>query len=120
MRARKTQHVRHWHKYFGGVLPASLHFQFRGESGELRHVGGTVGELHRVLLICEADVIRFHTRRGDLSRWLRKAIHDPDLAGAVGELERGFLATPQRDDDAEALRLALLRAIEQRYADAAG
>jgi len=119
IRPRKTQHVRHWHKYFGGVLPASLHFQFRGESGELRHVGGNVGELHHVLMICSPDVIRFHTRRGDLSRWLRKAIHDRDLAQAVSELERDFLATPQQDDDAEALRLALLHAIEQRYIDSA-
>lgn len=119
MRPRKTQHVRHWHKYFGGVLPASLHFQFRAESGEPRHVGGNVEELHRILLICGPDVIRFHTRRADLSRWLRKAIHDPDLARAVSELERNFLTTPQRDDDAETLRFALVRAIEQRYLDSA-
>lgn len=114
---RKTPHVRHWHKYVGRILPPSLHFQFRGESGELRHVAGNVAEFHRVLRTCDPDVIRNHARREDLSRWLRQGIHDLTLGGAVGDLERGFHSTSQQDADVEALRFALLRAIEQRYVD---
>lgn len=117
---RSTHHVRHWHKYFGGELPASLRFQFRGESGELRHVAGNVGELHRVLMLCRPDVVRFHAERGDFSRWLRQAIQDLSLARSVQALERSFAAGARDDADVEGLRLALLRAIEARYVDSSG
>jgi hypothetical protein len=117
MGPRMTRHVRHWHKYFGGQLPDALHFRFRDESGELRHAAGNVEDLHRVLAICAPDVIRYHVRRGDLSRWLHRAIQDVALGRTVHELERGFLGTSQLDTDVESLRMALLRAIEERYAD---
>jgi hypothetical protein len=114
---RDTPHVRHWHKYFAGFLPPSLHFQFRGDSGEVRHVARNVGDLHRVLELCAPDVVRFHAARRDVSRWLRGAIQDESLADAAGELERRFAASAQRDADVAALRRRLLLAIEQRYVD---
>ena len=117
MSPRSTQHVRHWHKYFDGVLPPALRFQFRDESGALRHVAGNIGDLHRILATCEPGVILFHATRGDLSHWLRDGVQDLALAQTVHTLERMFSRSPRRKEDVEALRFELLRAIERRYVE---
>jgi hydroxymethylpyrimidine pyrophosphatase-like HAD family hydrolase len=114
---RDTPHVRHWHKYLAGSLAPSLHFQFRGDTGEVRHVARNVGDLHRVLELCTPDVVRFHAARRDVSRWLRAAIQDESLADAADQLERRFAESSQRDADVAVLRRRLLLAIELRYVD---
>lgn len=114
---RRTRHVRHWHKYFGGRLPPALHFVFRTESEERRHVGANIEEFHRILVVCGPEVIRYHASRRDLSRWLRQAIQDVALGRTVHDLEQAFLDGPRGDPDVEALRLGVIKAIEERYVD---
>lgn len=118
MGRRRTRHVRHWHKYFGAELPPELHFVFRSESQASRHVGTNMGEFHRILLACDPELVRYHAARRDFSRWVRQAIQDMALGGAVGEKERTFLEGAQDDEDVEVLRRGVVRAIEDRYVDA--
>lgn len=112
---RSTSHVRHWHKYSEGLLPSDLHFEFRTASGELRHVARNIEEFHRVLTLCELDVLRFHLQRADFSRWVRHAMQDGTLGQTIHELERDLLLSKQGDPDLEAIRFALLEAVELRY-----
>jgi hydroxymethylpyrimidine pyrophosphatase-like HAD family hydrolase len=114
---RQTTHVRHWHKYVGGRLPAERCFAFRTESGALRAVSANVAELHHVVRSCDAGVLRHHAGRHDLSRWLREAIQDEDLARDVHRIEQEFVESPRSNDDAEQLRTAVICAIERRYGD---
>jgi hypothetical protein len=114
---RRSPHVRHWRKYAEGRLPAHLRFQFRNEVGTPRGVAANIQEIHRTLRSCAPSVLRFHALRGDLSRWLREAIQDGELAGTIGSLEEVFSATSRSDVDAERLRHAVLGAVERRYSE---
>ena len=114
---RRSPHVRHWRKYAEGRLPGHLRFQFRDEAGAPRGIAANVQEVHRALRTCAAGVLRHHAARGDLSRWLREAIQDAELALTVAALEEAFVTTARADVDAERLRHTLLRVIERRYAD---
>jgi hydroxymethylpyrimidine pyrophosphatase-like HAD family hydrolase len=114
---RSTPHVRHWHKYAEANLPASLHFWFRNGAGQAHGAAANMEQFHGALLRCAAGVIRYHSRRGDLSRWIAESIHDARLARTVRALEERFRATAGADSDAEALRTALIGAVEDRYID---
>lgn len=114
---RRSPHVRHWRKYAEGRLPAHLRFQLRNEAGMPRGVAANIQEMHRALRLCATGVLRHHALRGDLSRWLREAIQDGELAGTIGALEEVFSATSRTDVDVERLRHAILGAVERRYSE---
>ena len=117
MHPRRTAHVRHWHKYMRGRLPADRCFIFRTESGALRAVCANVAELHHVMRSCETGVLRHHASRHDLSRWLREAIQDETLAGDVQRIEQALVESPRSNPDAEQFRAAVIAAIESRYGE---
>jgi len=114
---RRTTHVRHWHKYVRGRLPAGRCFAFRTESGVLRAVSANVAELHQVMRSCDVGVLRHHAARHDLSRWLREAIQDETLAGDVQRIEQEFVESQRSNDDAEQFRAGAISAIESRYGE---
>jgi hydroxymethylpyrimidine pyrophosphatase-like HAD family hydrolase len=114
--ARRTSvHVRHWHKYVRSTLAPQLHFTFRSSDGQARHVARNLEEFHRVLAVCDAEVLRYHAGRHDLSLWIRDAIRDLRFAEAVRDLEDEFLACGSGDEQLKLFRGELLRRLEHRY-----
>ena len=65
-------------------------------------------EFYRFIKQVTADSLEFHLYRGDFENWLREVCKDPELAVAVGNLRTDELK-------GEALRNALLKAIDARY-----
>jgi len=112
---RRTNHVRHRHKYVSGLLPPPLRFHFRDDEDRLTGArAANIVELHRELARCEPSVIRHHARGGDLSRWTQDVLGDDELARRIAGVE----AQVRADGSAEGLaaaRRALLSAIVDRY-----
>jgi len=65
-------------------------------------------EFYRFIKQVTADSLEFHLYRGDFENWLREVCKDPELAAAVGNLKADELK-------GEALRNALIKAIDARY-----
>jgi hydroxymethylpyrimidine pyrophosphatase-like HAD family hydrolase len=110
---RRTAHVRHWHKYSEGVLPAAAAFYFRAEDqGPVTAIAGNVSEFHAEMRRACDEAVYFHGGRGDFSLWIREVLQDMLLGAAVGtaerQLQRGALT-------AEGLRRRVLQAVEDRY-----
>jgi hypothetical protein len=110
---RRTAHVRHWHKYSEGVLPAAAAFYFRSdEHGPVIAIAGNVSEFHAEVRRACDESVWFHGGRGDFSLWIREILQDMVLGAAVGtaerQLQRGALT-------AEGLRRRVLQAVEDRY-----
>jgi hydroxymethylpyrimidine pyrophosphatase-like HAD family hydrolase len=105
---RASGHVRHWHKYVHGMLPAHLRFYFHGDA----LVGANLREFHRHLGVCPPDAVTYHARRRDFSRWIGEVLSDGALAEEVARVEE-----QARHDElgAERLRQRLRAAIERRY-----
>ena len=110
---RASAHVRHWHKYRSGELPVHQRFFFRRGDRLTGAVAGSIGEFHDEIARADAGVLAHHARNRDFSRWIAGVIGDGELAGRVRSTERGLAAGL---DGVEEERLALLRAIEARYA----
>ncbi|HEX6106639.1 MAG TPA: HAD hydrolase family protein [Gemmatimonadales bacterium] len=110
---RVSVHVRHWHKYRSGELPAHQRFYFRRGDRLTGAVAGAIGEFHDEVARAEPAVLLHHARNRDFSRWIAGVIADHELAGQVRTAERRLSAEP---DGVERERLVLLRAIESRYA----
>jgi hydroxymethylpyrimidine pyrophosphatase-like HAD family hydrolase len=115
--ARRTEHVRHWHKYLQARLPPGLRFVFR-KAGE---PGGTtasnVEEFRELLRASPPEVVATHAERSDFSRWIAEALQDEALAQAVRPIERKFVASNRATRDIEALRLDVGAAVRQRYVE---
>lgn len=105
---RSTGHVRHWHKYIDGELPASLRFYFTDSD----LVAGNLREFHRQLAGCSDTTLAAHARRNDLSRWIKLVIQDEELAASIEVTEHRL-----RDGGIapDTLRHAVQRSIETRY-----
>jgi hypothetical protein len=114
---RRTEHVRHWHKYLQARLPPGLRFVFR-KAGE---PGGTtasnVEEFRELLRASVPEVVAHHAERSDFSRWIAEALQDETLAQAVRPIERQFLASNRTVGDVEALRRDVGVVIGQRYVE---
>jgi hydroxymethylpyrimidine pyrophosphatase-like HAD family hydrolase len=110
---RWVEHVRHWHKYAGARLPPARRFYFRNAHGAMGPAVANLAEFHHELRRCREDVLRHHAARSDFSRWIEDVIQDAELAGSFHSLEARLegVSSP----DAEAVREALLEAIEDRY-----
>jgi hydroxymethylpyrimidine pyrophosphatase-like HAD family hydrolase len=108
--ARRTAHVRHWHKYRSAALPPPLRFVFRHSDGQATgEVAGNVAEFHHSLRHAPPDVLRHHFAHHDLSRWLREVLSDDDLAELVEAAES------EHRDDVDQGRHVVLAGIERRY-----
>jgi hydroxymethylpyrimidine pyrophosphatase-like HAD family hydrolase len=110
--ARRSTHVRHWHKYVHGHLAPRQHFFFCDASGRTGRWAANMEDFHRELQLCSASVLQHHLSCGDFSRWVAEVIQDGALASDVRRLE-----TPKSDEpvDVEGIRRALLALIERRY-----
>ena len=110
---RTTHHVRHWHKYVDTALPPHLMFTFRSD----HHVDGpTAATLRQFLDRLHAvpeDVISFHARRGDFSRWVADVYRDHVLAALLDTTERDLVT----HHDPERTRRLLIDLITTRYLD---
>ena len=105
---RSSGHVRHWHKYIDGELPASLRFYFTASD----RVAGNLREFHRQFGGCSNTTLESHAHRHDFSRWIQLVIQDEDLARSIEatetQLQDGRITTG-------ILRNAVRRSIEARY-----
>lgn len=110
---RASAHVRHWHKYRSGELPAHRRFYFRRGDRLTGAVAGSIGEFHDEVARAEPGVLTHHARNADFSRWITGVIGDGELAGRIRDAERRMA---NGRDGVEQERLTLLRAIEARYA----
>jgi DNA-binding Lrp family transcriptional regulator len=85
----------------------SFHF-YVGVDKPLGFSAQSLTEFYRFIKQVTADSLEFHLYRGDFENWLREVSKDPELAAAVGNLKADELK-------GEALRNALLKAIDARY-----
>jgi hypothetical protein len=109
---RTTPHVRHWHKYAVGRLPAERRFYFRRSWDDA--VGTTAAnleELEHRLRSCGDEVIEHHCDHGDFSRWIGDVLGDDRLAGDVAGIEAALSRGILTPTDA---RRHLLDAIHRR------
>jgi hypothetical protein len=111
---RGSLHVRHWHKYAYNDLPVAMRFHFRDAARATGVVAPNLSEFHRALEGASEDVLRHHAAHQDFSRWVRDVVCDSKLAAILGDLETQLTAAAS-GEDVEAIRRALLDAIEGRY-----
>lgn len=110
---RETAHMRHWHKYSAGRLPACRRFYFRsGQDTATGATAGSITELEHELRACDDEVIAHHAGHADLSRWIGEVLGDPPLAGAVEQIETAVRAGTASITEA---RTRLIDAIHRRY-----
>lgn len=104
---RTFHKMRRLHLYLEQKVAPSQRFYFHDETGHTPPAGNLSELIDRVRTL-DLDVITFHFQRGDFSRWIRDVLHDETLARWMDRLHT-------TDMTAEALHLALLDALEQRY-----
>ena len=104
---RETSHRRHVRKYATGRLPPESSFRFRGPDDRVNLVAHNLETFSMLAEGVDDATWLHHLERGDVSRWLREAIKDDELADEVQALERG--------GDPAAARRAVLQAIARRY-----
>jgi hydroxymethylpyrimidine pyrophosphatase-like HAD family hydrolase len=110
---RETSHMRHWHKYSAGQLPADRRFYFRrNRDTATGATAGSITELEHELRACDDAVIAHHCRLSDLSRWIGEVLGDPPLAAAVEQIETAMRAGTASITEA---RTRLIDAIHRRY-----
>jgi hydroxymethylpyrimidine pyrophosphatase-like HAD family hydrolase len=98
--------MHHLYRYLEGRVASSLQFYFHDQTGRSLPAGN-LGELIDRVRTLDLAVVTFHFQRGDFARWIRQVLHDETLARWLDRLHTADLA-------GEALRLALLDALEQR------
>jgi hypothetical protein len=108
---RSSLHVRHWHKYVSAQLPERHRFLFRDARGLTGDSAANVAEFHHELLRAPDAVIAHHSAHGDFSRWARQVLQDEVVGELLARAERELPRGPG------AARIALLTALETRYAD---
>lgn len=108
---RLTAHVRHWHKYIEGQLPAERRFYFRDRHGLTGRSAGNLLEFRDEIRRASADTLRHHSAHGDFSRWLSSVCPAPSIVNAtqVAEIE---LSGAPASRDVDRVRDQLLRALD--------
>jgi hydroxymethylpyrimidine pyrophosphatase-like HAD family hydrolase len=94
------------HRYLEDRVASPKQFYFHDQTGHSLPAGN-LGELIERMRTLDQAVVTFHFQRGDFARWIREALHDETLARWLDRLHGAELS-------GEALRLALLDALEQR------
>jgi hypothetical protein len=107
----REERRRHRRKYAEGELPPDRSFYFRGPTGALNLRAQNLKLFLQIADGVDQATWRHHFENGDVSRWLRDAIKDPELAEQVATL-----ATERPPADAARRRVRAL--IEARYTDA--
>lgn len=113
MAARRTPHVRHWHKYTTMPLPQHHWFSFTDDQGRLVARAENVAAFCDHVRTLDSSVIWGHLERGDFSRWLVNSLHEYRLAGMAGAIERDVLA--RKAVELRRARERLVLAVEEFY-----
>jgi hypothetical protein len=113
--ARRSVHVRHWHKYVHGYLPPRLHFVFRDGGGPTGRSAANLEEFYREVQRCASNVLSHHLAHRDFSQWTEHALQDAVLAAILRAVE---VSIGHDCANVEPARNAITRAIEARYGDA--
>ena len=104
----RAERRRHRRKYAEGELRPDLCFYFRGPDGKLNLKAQNLAMFVQIADGVDDDTWLFHLKNGDVSRWFRNVIKDPELALQAELMERG-------DVNAEESRKQIRGEIEQRY-----
>ena len=117
LRARRTNHVRHWHKYAKASLPEEKRFRFRGAgSVDTGHEAANLYEFHHILRQASTEVVLHHCRHRDFSRWTLSALQDLVLSQRLAETETlGDELHTDAGTTGDVMRQRLLADIERRY-----
>lgn len=107
---RLTSHVRHRHKYFDVPVTDESAFIFTGGSGSTKDRARTLKEFTAVLERLPEEVMTYHLRRSDFSRWVEDVFGDFALAKSIRELEEQY-----RLNQHLYVREAIIERIEKRY-----
>ena len=99
--------MRRLHLYLEDKVALSKRFYFHDEAGNTPPAGNLVELIDRLRTL-DPDVITSHLKNGDFCRWIREVLHDERLTLWIERLQTTGLS-------GEALRLALLDVLEQRY-----
>src|SRR5262249_4410530 len=84
---RETLDRRHLRKYATGKLAAERAFHFRGPSGALDLVAQNLETFSMLARGVDRATWQHHLRSGEIARWLRQEIKDPELADEVEHLQ---------------------------------
>ena len=109
---RRSDHVRHQHKYAVAPLPPERRFYFR-DGGPSDPGAASLEQFDEQLGHLDAGTVAFHADRGDFSRWVAGVLGDADLAHELALVERDLVA--RHAAAAEDTRLEIRRAVQRRY-----
>jgi hypothetical protein len=104
----RAERRRHRRKYAEGELRPDLCFYFRGPEGKLNLKAQNLAIFLQLADGVDDDTWLFHLKNGDISRWFRDVIKDPELALQTALMERG-------DVNAAESRKHIRSEIEHRY-----
>jgi hydroxymethylpyrimidine pyrophosphatase-like HAD family hydrolase len=95
----RRQLRRHVRKYAEGELEPDRSFYFRGPQGKLNLRAQNLSVFLQMAEGVDDETWRHHLRAGDVSRWFREAIKDPQLAdqAATVEAERSLTEAESRN-----------------------
>jgi len=115
LRGRRTNHVRHWHKYARASLPEGKRFMFRTAGGRSTgQMAANLYEFHHILRQSTTEVVLHHCRHRDFSQWAKSALADLVLSQRFSETEC-LVDHGDTGVAGDLLRQRLLVDIEQRY-----
>jgi hypothetical protein len=109
--AHREERRRHRRKYADGELPPERSFYFRGPDGKLNLRAQNLKIFLQVGDGLDEVTWRHHLENGDIARWFRHAIKDPELAERATALARQGLPV---DEARRQMRIL----IEERYTEA--
>ncbi len=104
----RAERRRHRRKYAEGELRPDLCFYFRGLEGKLNLKAQNLAMFLQIADGVDDETWLFHLKNGDISRWFRNVIKDPELGLQAELMERG-------DVDADESRKRIRLEIEERY-----
>jgi energy-coupling factor transporter ATP-binding protein EcfA2 len=108
----RAERRRHRRKYAEGELSPDLCFYFRGPEGKLNLKAQNLAVFLQMADGVDDETWLFHLKNGDIARWFRNVIKDPELALEAELMERA-------DVDASESRKHIRSEIEHRYIVAA-
>jgi hypothetical protein len=111
-RMPRAERRRHRRKYAEGELPAEECFYFRGPQGKLNLKAQNLAIFLQMADGVDDETWLFHLKNGDIPRWFREVIKDPELAVEAELMERAEVT-------AQESRKHIRSEIEHRYIAAA-